>query len=333
MIGTKKTMYSAIQPTGAITLGNYIGAIRSWLRLADEYRGIFAIADLHALTVRQEPAEYRRRALSFFAQYIACGLDPEKTTMYFQSHVSEHAELTWILNCATHIGEASRMTQFKDKSRKNSDNVNMGLLDYPVLMAADILLYQTDYVPVGADQKQHLELSRLLAERFNAMYSPTFVVPEPYIETRAGKIYSLQDPRKKMSKSDANPNATVNLLDSPDDIVRKFKRAVTDSEPDVRYDPERKPGVSNLMNIVSCAEGVSIESLEAEFAGKGYAELKRRCGETVVELLRPIRERYFELENNRDYLLGVARRGAEAARKIASATLRKAYRKVGLVQI
>ncbi len=331
MIGDKKIVYSAVQPTGCITLGNYIGAIGNWLKLAEEYDCIFSIADLHALTVRQVPAEYRQRAISFFTQYMACGLDPEKSIMYFQSHVHEHTELTWILNCFTYIGEAQRMTQFKDKSAKHADNINMGLLDYPVLMASDILLYQTDYVPVGIDQKQHLELSRDLAIRFNNLYSPTFTVPEAYIGKQGSKVFSLQDPTKKMSKSDPDVNATVSLIDTPDDIMRKFKRAVTDCDGRVRYDEENKPGVSNLLTIFSSVTDTPIETLERDFEGKGYAELKTAVGEAVVEKLRPIRERYLDYMKNKDFVLETAKKGAEKASAIARRTLSKVYRKVGLV--
>ncbi len=332
MIGDKKIVYSAVQPTGCITLGNYVGAIQNWLKLSEEYNSIFAIADLHALTVRQVPAEYRQRAMSFFAQYLACGLDPEKSIMYFQSHVPEHAELTWILNCFTYIGEAQRMTQFKDKSAKHTDNINMGLLDYPVLMASDILLYQTDFVPVGIDQKQHLELCRDLAIRFNNLYSPTFTVPEAYIGKQGAKIFSLQEPTKKMSKSDPDVNATVSIIDSADDIMRKFKRAVTDCDSVVRFDEVNKPGVSNLLTIFSAATGKTIEELEKEFEGKGYAQLKPAVGEAVAEKFRPIRERYDEYMKNKDYLMSVAKSGAEKARSIARRTLSKVYRKVGLVE-
>lgn len=332
MLGDKKIVYSAVQPTGCITLGNYIGAIGNWLKLADDYESIFAIADLHALTVRQMPSEYRQRAVSFFAQYLACGLNPEKSIMYFQSHVPQHAELTWILNCFTYIGEISRMTQFKDKSSKHADNINVGLLDYPVLMASDILLYQTDFVPVGIDQKQHLELSRDLAIRFNNLYSPTFTVPEPYIAKQGAKIYSLQEPTKKMSKSDTDVNATVSLIDSPDVIMRKFKRAVTDCDAEIRYDEQNKPGVSNLLTILSSVTGESVDSLVNEFAGKGYAELKTKTGEAVVELLKPIQERYNKLMNDKQYILSVAKEGAFKASKIAQRTLSKVYKKVGLVE-
>lgn len=332
MIGENKIVYSAVQPTGCITLGNYIGAINNWLKLQDEYKSIFAIADLHALTVRQIPAEYRQRAVSFFAQYLACGIDPEKSIIYFQSHVPQHAELTWILNCFTYIGEASRMTQFKDKSAKHADNINMGLLDYPVLMAADILLYQTDYVPVGIDQKQHLELSRDLAVRFNNLYSPTFTVPEGYIPKQGAKVFSLQDPTKKMSKSDPDVNATVSLIDSPDAIMRKFKRAVTDCDGFIAYDEKNKPGVSNLLTILEAVTGKSVENWVNELEGKGYAELKRITGEAVVEKLRPIQERYNQIIGDKAYIMEVAQKGALEAQKIARRTLSKVYKKVGLVE-
>lgn len=331
MIGDKKVVYSAVQPTGCITLGNYIGAISNWLKLNEEFFGIYAIADLHALTIRQNPAEYRQRALSFFAQYIACGLDPDKCILYFQSHVPAHAELTWILNCFTYIGETNRMTQFKDKSAKHTDNINMGLMDYPVLMAADILLYQTDLVPVGIDQKQHLELSRDLAIRFNNLYSPTFAVPEPYIPKQGAKIFSLQDPNQKMSKSDPDANATISIIDSPEVIVRKFKRAVTDSEGIIAYS-DNKPGVSNLLTIFSSVTGKSIESIVSDYSGKGYAELKQGVADAVIEKLKPAQQKYSELIGDKAYLLSIAKEGAEKAERIANRTLSKVYKKVGLVE-
>lgn len=331
MLGDKKVVYSAVQPTGCITLGNYIGAISNWLKLSEEFFGIYAIADLHALTIRQNPAEYRQRALSFFAQYIACGLDPNKCILYFQSHVPAHAELTWILNCFTYIGETNRMTQFKDKSAKHTDNINMGLMDYPVLMAADILLYQTDLVPVGIDQKQHLELSRDLAIRFNNLYSPTFAVPEPYIPKQGAKIFSLQDPNQKMSKSDPDANATISIIDSPEVIVRKFKRAVTDSEGIIAYSDD-KPGVSNLLTIFSSVTGKSIESIVSDYRGKGYAELKQGVADAVIEKLKPAQQKYSELIGDKAYLLSIAKEGAEKAERIANRTLSKVYKKVGLVE-
>ncbi len=326
----KKIVYSGIQPTGIITIGNYIGAINNWLAMQDEYDCIYGIADLHALTVRQVPAEYRARATSFFAQYLACGLDPDKAILYFQSHVAEHSELAWILNCYTYVGEMQRMTQFKDKSAKHEDNVNMGLLDYPVLMAADILLYQTALVPVGIDQKQHLEIARDIAIRFNNLYSPTFTVPEAYIAKSGAKIASLQNPLAKMSKSDPDPNAAVSIIDEPDAIMRKFKRAVTDCEPVVEY-REDKPGVSNLLTIFSVMTGRSIDSLVAEYHDAGYAKFKADCGEAVIEKLRPVREEYLRLMGDKQYLADVAAKGAERARRIAARTMVKVKKKIGLV--
>ncbi len=330
----KKIIYSGIQPTGLVTLGNYIGALSNWLKLQDndEYQCIFSIADLHSLTVRQVPSEFRNRALSFFAQYLACGLDPQKNIMYFQSHVHEHAELTWILNCITYIGEASRMTQFKEKSQKHPDNINMGLMDYPVLMAADILLYNTSLVPVGVDQKQHLEIARDLAARFNNAYSPTFTVPEPYISKVGAKIMSLQNPLAKMSKSDSNLNATISILDSQDDIMRKSKTAVTDSDNEIRIG-EDKPGITNLITIYACSKGISVEHAVKELQGLSYAALKEAVGVSVVDLLSPIKARYDELIKDKDGLLAIAKAGQEQASSIARKTLRKVYKKVGLVQL
>lgn len=329
----KPVVYSGIQPTGIITIGNYIGAITNWLKLSDEYDCIYGIADLHALTVRQVPAEYRQRAMSFFAQYLACGLDPQKNILYFQSHVHEHTELSWILNCFTYIGEMQRMTQFKDKSQKHQDNINMGLLDYPVLMAADILLYQTALVPVGADQKQHLEITRDIAIRFNNLYSPTFTVPEAYIPKQGARVFSLQDPTAKMSKSDPDPNAAVSIIEDPDSIMRKFRRAVTDSDSVVRYDPELKPGVSNLMTIMSEMGGMSIEEIEKNYSDKGYAAFKSACAEAVIERLRPVRERYASLTTDKEYLADIAKEGAARASAIARRTMAKVKRKVGLVEL
>jgi tryptophanyl-tRNA synthetase len=331
MIKDKVVVYSATQPTGCITLGNYIGAIKNWLKLGDDHLSIFAIADLHALTVRQVPADFRKTALSFFAQYIACGLDPDKSILYFQSHVPEHTELTWILNCFTYIGETNRMTQFKDKSAKHLDNINMGLMDYPVLMASDILLYQSDLVPVGIDQKQHLELSRDLATRFNNLYSPTFTVPEPYISKQGAKIYSLQQPTEKMSKSDSDINATISILDKPDDIIRKFKRAVTDSDGLIAFSDD-KPGISNLLTIFSSVTDRSIEDIVNDYQGKGYADFKADVGESVVEFLNPIQSEYNRLIQDKTYLMSIAKDGAEKAQSIARRTLSKVYKKVGLVE-
>ena len=332
MLGDKKVVYSAVQPTGCITLGNFLGAINNWLKMTDDYLSIFAIADLHALTVRQNPAEYRQRAMSFFAQYLACGLDPSKSILYFQSHVPQHAELTWILNCFTYVGETGRMTQFKDKSAKHADNINMGLMDYPVLMASDILLYQADYVPVGVDQKQHLELTRDIAIRFNNLYSPTFTVPEPYIAKQGAKIFSLQQPGQKMSKSDPDPNGYINLIDPPDVIARKFKRAVTDCDGKIIFDEENKPGVSNLLTILATVTDRTVDSVISDFEGKGYAELKQSVADAVIEKLRPIQENYNRLVKDKAYLTEVYKDGAQKAAKIASRTLSKVYRKVGLVE-
>lgn len=330
----KKILYSAIQPTGILTLGNFAGAVGNWLKLQEEGLPIFAIADLHALTVRQNPAEFRARATSFFAQFLACGLSPEKSTLYYQSHVHEHAELQWILNCYTYVGEMERMTQYKDKSAQHEDNVNMGLLDYPVLMAADILLYQTDLVPVGADQKQHLEIARDIAARFNNIYGAVFKIPEPYIARQAegGKIFSLADPAAKMSKSDPNPDASLSIVEEPDSIMRKFKRAVTDCENLVEY-REDKPGISNLLTIMSLMTGRTIENISEEFRSGGYAKFKTAVGESVVERLAPIREEYKRLMGDKTYLAETAKLGAEKASRLARRTLSKVKRKIGLVEV
>ena len=286
---------------------------------------------MHSITVRQDPAQLRERAMSFLAQYIACGLSPEKSTMFFQSHVHEHAELTWVLNCNSYIGELSRMTQFKDKSAKHQTNLNMGLMDYPVLMASDILLYDTALVPVGVDQKQHVELARDIAIRFNNAYGDTFVVPEPFIPSYGAKVYSLQDPVAKMSKSDSNANATISIIEDSDSIIKKFKKAVTDSDNRIAYSPQDKPGVSNLITIYSAMTGKSIVDAELEFEGQGYGTLKMRTADAVVERLRPIREEYDRLINDKAYLLDIAYKGADKASEIASVTLKKVYDKVGFV--
>lgn len=326
----KKRIFSGMQPTGFLTLGNYLGAMRNWVALQDEYDCIYSVVDLHSLTVRNEAKDLRQRRLSLLAQYIACGLDPEKNILFMQSHVSAHAELCWILSCYTYMGELSRMTQFKEKAAKQQDNINAGLFTYPILMAADILLYQTDLVPVGEDQKQHLELSRDIAERFNGIYGNVFKVPEPYIPKVGARIMSLQDPGSKMSKSDENANSYILLLDPPETIMRKFKRAVTDSEAVIRYDVKNKPGVSNLMSIYSSVTGKTLEQIENEFEGKGYGDFKTAVGEAVVETLRPIQEEYNKLMESKDYLQDVMKKGAEAAGRIAGKTLSKVYRKIGL---
>jgi len=325
----KKRIFSGIQPSGELTLGSYMGAIKNWVALQDEYECLYCIVDMHAITVRQNPAELRKRSLEQLAQYIACGLDPEKNIMFIQSHVPQHAELGWILGCSTQFGELSRMTQFKDKSQKHADNITAGLFTYPVLMAADILLYQTDLVPVGQDQKQHVELCRDIAQRFNGAYSPTFTMPEPFIPKLGARIMSLGNPANKMSKSD--PEGCVYLMDKPEDIMRKFKRAVTDSETAVRFDKENKPGVSNLLTIYCSATGKTMEEAEAEFAGQGYGAFKSAVGEAVVELLRPIREEANRLVTDKAYLESVYTAGAQKAQYLANKTLRKVYKKIGFV--
>lgn len=327
----KKRIFSGVQPSGNLTIGNYLGAIKNWTTLQDDYDCLYCVVNQHAITVRQDPAELRRRTYETLALYLAAGLDPEKNILFIQSHVSAHAELAWVLDCYTMFGELSRMTQFKDKSAKNADNINAGLFTYPVLMAADILLYQADLVPVGIDQKQHVELTRDIAVRFNTVYSDTFTLPEPYMPKTGMKIMSLQEPTKKMSKSDTNENATVRILDSKDDIIKKFKRAVTDSDTVVRYS-EDKPGVSNLMSIYSCFTGKSFDEIEAEFAGKGYGDFKLAVGESCADALEPVRTRFAELMKDKGYLEDIAKRGAESASYLARKTLSKVYRKVGFVQ-
>ena len=330
---TKKVMLSGIKPTGDLTLGSYLGAIKNWAERAEQFDCYYFMADLHALTTRNKPADLRRRTLEQLAQYVACGLDPQKNTLFIQSHVPAHAELGWVLNCYTMFGELSRMTQFKDKSAKNADNINGGLFTYPALMAADILLYQPDYVPVGDDQKQHVELTRDVAQRFNNLYGETFKVPEPYIPKVGARVMDLLDPRSKMSKSDEVGNGRVCLMDAPEDVLRKFKRAVTDSDTErcVRYDPENKPGVANLMSIYSAVTGLSFDEIERDFDGKGYGVFKPAVGEAVVETLRPIREEAGRIMQDKGYLDALCRDGAERASRIAERTLRKVYKKVGLV--
>lgn len=320
-----------MQPTGVLTLGNYLGALKNWSQLQDQYDSIYSIVDLHSLTVRRQPKDVRADSVSLLAQYIACGIDPEKNTLFIQSHVSAHAELCWILSCYTYMGELNRMTQFKEKAGSHQDNVNAGLFTYPVLMAADILLYQADLVPVGGDQKQHLEITRDIAIRFNSVYGPVFTVPEPYIPKVGARIMSLQEPESKMSKSDENQNAYITLLDSPDTIIRKFKRAVTDSEALVRYDIENKPGISNLISIYSCVTGKTYDQVEAEFEGKGYGDFKLAVGEAVAEALKPVQARYNELMSDKVQLEAILKKGADSAEYLAMKTLRKVYKKLGLV--
>ena len=330
----KQRILSGIQPSGTPTLGNYIGAMRNWKLLEDQYDCLYMIADLHAITVRQEPAKLRAQSIQLLALLLAIGLDPEKNVLFFQSHVHQHAEMNWLLNCFTYMGEMSRMTQFKDKSAKHADNINGGLFTYPALMAADILLYQADFVPVGDDQKQHVELCRDVAIRFNNIYGDVFTIPQAYIPRVGARIMSLTDPTSKMSKSDKDPNGCVHLLEKPEDIMRKFKRAVTDSDTSencVRFDPANKPGVSNLMQIYSCATGESFDEIEKEFLGRGYGAFKTAVGDAVVEQLRPIREETKRILADKAYLESVYRMGAEKAAATANKTLRKVYKKLGFI--
>jgi len=328
MINDKKVLFSGMQATGNLTLGNYLGALKNWVTLSDEYECFYSVVDMHSITVRQEPAVLRKRARALLTLYIAAGLDPEKNCIYYQSHVSGHAELTWILNCFTYMGELNRMTQFKDKSAKHADNINAGLFTYPVLMAADILLYQADVVPVGIDQMQHLELTRDIAERFNNIYGDVFTVPEPYIGKVGAKIMSLQDPAKKMSKSDENPNASIYLMDDPDTVMRKCKRAVTDSEAQILYRDEQ-PGVKNLIDIYSACTGKSPEEVVAEFDGRGYGDFKMAVGEAAVSVLKPLQDEVARLEKDKSYIDGVIKANAEKAQYFANKTLRKVQKKVG----
>ena len=332
MLGDKKVVFSGVQPSGNLTIGNYLGAIKNFGAFSEEYKCFYCVVDLHAITVRQVPADLRRRTYETLALYIACGLDPEKNTLFVQSHVPAHAELSWLLNCYTMFGELSRMTQFKDKSAKHADNINAGLFTYPVLMAADILLYQTDLVPVGVDQKQHLELARDIAGRFNQAYSPTFVVPEGYIAPTGMKIMSLAEPTAKMSKSDSNQNAVVYILDSKDDVLRKFKKAVTDSEACVRF-AEGKDGINNLMTIYKAFTGKSFEEIEREFDGRGYGDFKLAVGEACADGLAPVRDEFNRLIADKAYLESVMRSGAEEAAYYARKTLSKVKRKLGFVNI
>lgn len=326
----KKRIFSGIQPSGDLTLGSYMGAIKNWVAMQDAYDCVYCIVDMHAITVRQQPSELRRRTLAQLAQYLACGLDPEKCVLFIQSHVPEHAELAWVLGCYTQFGELGRMTQFKQKSHQHADNITAGLFTYPVLMAADILLYQADAVPVGADQKQHVELCRDVAQRFNGVYGDVFTLPEPFIPKMGARVMSLSAPAHKMSKSD--PEGCVFLMDSPDDIRRKFKRAVTDSGTSVRFDPENKPGVSNLLTIYCAAAGKTTTEAEREFYGKGYGVFKPAAADAVIALTGPIREEASRLMKDRTYLEGVYRAGAERASAIARRTLRKVYKKVGFIE-
>ncbi|MBQ5592363.1 MAG: tryptophan--tRNA ligase [Clostridia bacterium] len=328
----KARVLSAIQPTSVPTLGNYLGALKNWASMSKDNDCLYAVADLHAITVRQDPAKLRKQTLEMYALLLAIGLDPEENIIFTQSHVHQHAELAWILNCYTQFGEAARMTQFKDKSAKHADNINVGLFSYPTLMAADILLYQADYVPIGADQKQHLELARDIAERFNGIYSPTFTIPQPYIGKAGARVMSLQDPTKKMSKSDPNPKASVALLDTPDDIRKKFRSAVTDSEAKVRY-ADGKDGINNLMSIYSCCTGLDYDAIEKEFDGKGYGDFKSAVAESVIESIKPVQDKYYELMNDKAYIEKCAAEGAMKASYVANKTLNKVMKKVGFWQI
>ena len=327
----KPIVFSGIQPTGTMTLGNYLGAVRNWTQMQEDYDCIYSIVDMHSLTIRQDPKVLRQNILNAFALLLACGIDPQKSITFIQSHVDNHAVLSWVLSCSTQFGELSRMTQFKDKSAKHADNINAGLFTYPVLMAADILLYQTDLVPVGVDQKQHLELTRDVAIRFNNLYGNTFKIPEPYIPKAGAKIMSLADPTKKMSKSDENPNGFITILDPEDVIIRKFKRAITDSEAQVVY-REGKDGINNLMTIYSCVTGKTMEEIQREFDGKGYGDFKLAVGETVADHLKPIRENFARLSADKAYLEEVYRQGAQQAQRLSQRTMEKVFKRIGFLR-
>lgn len=328
MINDKKVLFSGMQATGNLTLGNYLGALKNWITLSDEYECFYSVVDMHSITVRQDPATLRKRARALLTLYIAAGLDPEKNCIYYQSHVSGHAELAWILNCYTYMGELNRMTQFKDKAAKHADNINAGLFTYPVLMASDILLFQADVVPVGIDQMQHLELTRDVAQRFNSIYGDVFTVPEAYIGKVGAKIMSLQEPTKKMSKSDENPNASIYLMDDPDTIMRKCKRAVTDSEAQIVYRDEQ-PGVKNLIDIYRACTNKTVDEVVREFDGKGYGDFKMAVGEAVVSVLKPLQDEVARLEKDKGYIDSIIKNNAEKANYYATKTLRKVQRKVG----
>ncbi len=333
MSDTKKRILSGIQPSGALTLGNYLGALRNWVELSrgDEYEAFFMLADMHTITVRQTPKDFRKNAMDLLALFMACGLDPERSPIFFQSHVPAHSMLAWVLICNTYMGELSRMTQYKDKAKKHASNLNAGLFTYPSLMAADILLYQADLVPVGNDQNQHLELTRDLANRFNNAYSETFKIPAAYNPKVGARIMSLQDPAQKMSKSDTNENGYILLLDPLDRAANKIKRAVTDSGSEVKRG-EGKEGIVNLMSIYGACTGKSFDEIESEFEGRGYGDFKKSVAEAVVETLRPIQEKYADLMKNKDYLKQVYKSGAERASRVANRTLAKVYRKVGFIE-
>lgn len=324
----KKIIFSGMQPSGYVTLGNYLGALNNWTKLQNEYNCLYCIVDMHAITIRQDPAKLRKQARDILMQYIAVGLDPEKNIIYYQSHVPQHAELSWILNCFTYMGELSRMTQFKEKSQKHSDNINSGLFTYPVLMAADILLYQTDLVPVGEDQRQHLEITRDIAQRFNSIYGDVFKIPEAYISKVGARIMALQEPEKKMSKSDDNQNNTIAIMDPLNVIVNKIKRAVTDSGSEIKY-AEDKPGISNLLNIYCAVTDKTLQQAELEFDGKGYGQFKAEVGEAVAAKLEPIQKKVADLSKNKDYIDNIIKVNAEKASYLAERTLRKVHKKIG----
>lgn len=328
----KPRVLSLIQPTSVPTIGNYLGALKNWKAMSEDYDCLFGVADLHAITVRQEPANLRRQSTEMFALLLAIGLDPEKSIIFMQSHVPQHSQLGWLLNCYTQFGEASRMTQFKDKSQKHADNINVGLFSYPTLMAADILLYQSNFVPIGADQKQHLELTRNIAERFNGIYGNVFTMPEPFIGKTGARVMSLQDPTSKMSKSDPNPKASVSILDTPEQIMKKFKSAVTDSDACVRY-ADGKDGINNLMSIYSCCIGKSFEEIEKEFDGKGYGDFKVAVAQSVIDELAPIQQRYKEIITDNAYINECMAKGAASASRLAQRTLDKCMKKIGFKQI
>jgi tryptophanyl-tRNA synthetase len=326
----KKIIFSGIQPSGNLTLGNYLGALKNWVKLQDEYECYYCVVDLHAITVRQEPKDLRRRTLEVLAIYLAAGLDPEKNTIFIQSHIPAHAEGAWLLNCFTYTGELSRMTQFKDKSQRYGESISAGLLNYPVLMSADILLYNANLVPVGKDQKQHLELTRDIAERFNNLYSPTFNIPEPYIPELGAKVMDLQEPTKKMSKSADNPNSYILIMDTPDVIRKKISRAVTDSLGVVKYNDEQ-PGVKNLITILNAITGMTIEQIEKKYEGQGYAQFKLDVADAIVNELEPIQKRINEILNDKEYLESIYRKGAEKANYVANKMLRKMQKKIGFI--
>lgn len=330
---TKPIVLSGAQPSGELTIGNYMGALRQWVAMQDSHDCLYCVVDLHAITVRQDPKALREACLDTLALYLACGVDPKKSTVFIQSQVPQHTQLGWALNCYTQMGELSRMTQFKDKSQKHANNINVGLFGYPVLMAADILIYQANEIPVGQDQKQHLELTRDIATRFNNAYGDTFTIPEPFIPELGAKVMSLQEPLKKMSKSDENRNNVIGLLEDPKSVLKKLKKAMTDSDepPVVRFDVDNKPGVSNLLSLMSGVTGQSIASLEAEFEGKMYGHLKGAAGETVVSMLEPLQERYRAIRSDRAYLDQVMKAGAQSAQARAEVTLKKVYEKIGLL--